>query len=333
MRRAGYLIERIADWDNLCLAYCKARHGKRQTDEMQAYGRNLFGNLRTLRQDILSGHVTVGKYTFFTITDPKRRKICAAAFPERVLHHALMNVCHFYFDRTMTDDTCATRLGMGEYVAVEKARKAAARYGYVAKLDVRQYFDSIRHDILKAKLRRMFKDRKLLAVLDSIIDSYSFGENIGLPKGNLTSQYFANYYLSDIDHRIKECLLVAAYVRYMDDMLVFADNHDVLREYVAGIKTFAGDLGLELKTPLIMPVVKGIPFLGYRIYPHNLALERRSKIRFARKMKHYKCLLDEGQWTEKQYAEHIVPLLAFIQKADTKRFRKGVLQRVMAEKL
>ena len=333
MKRTGFLIERIADLDNLSEAYIKACRGKRDRQEVKDFSRTLDCNIHRLRRGILSGDISIGEYTFFTIADPKQRRICAASFPERVLHHAIINICHPYFDRTLIDDSYATRPDKGIYSALDKVGKSCRRFHYVAKLDVRKYFDSIRHDILKERLRRLFKDPGLLDIFDRIIDSYSVGVDKGLPIGNLTSQYFANYYLSSLDHYIKEQLRVPIYIRYMDDMLLFRNDRTILYEDVKSIVDAAGRIGLQMKPPVIVPCYKGVAFLGYKSYPYKRLLEKRSKRRFQRKMELYADYLNDNVWTQQEYAEHVIPLLAFVSKADSHQFRLSVLKRVMIEGL
>ena len=326
MRRAGYLTERIADTDNLLYAYCKAVRGKRMQEEVRCYSAALQENVDLLRRSILSGTVEVGDYTYFQIRDPKPRMICAAAFRERVLHHALMNECHPYFERQLIETTYATRPQKGVYQAIDRARAACRRYGYVAKFDFRKYFDSIDHAILKALLRRLFKDVRLLGIFDTIIDSYSRGEGMGVPIGNLTSQYFANYYLSGLDHYVKEELGAGEYVRYMDDFLIFADTPEELDGYVAAVHGYARSrLALTLKPVVRLSPSSGIPFLGYTLYPHKVLLNGRSKRRLKQKMRTYELMLANGLWSGQRYLEHITPLLAFARYGYTRHLRQGIV--------
>lgn len=326
MRRTGYLIDEISDMDNLYLAYYKASKGKHSKEIVQSYSKNLISNLRILQYQIRSGNISVGKYHYFTIVDPKQRQICAASFDERVLHHALMNICHPYFDSRLIFDTYATRPKKGIYAALEKGKKAAIRYSYVGKLDYRKYFDSISHDILKTKLRKLFKDNLLLSIFDQIIDSYSTTENCGIPIGNLTSQYFANYYLSDLDHFIKESMRIPVYLRYMDDMLLFEQDKELLQKNIQIIDKLSTDyLQLTLKSPIINKTSQGVSFLGYTLKPNLLLLNGRSKRRFKNKLHKYIKLLNTNKWNESEYQNHILPLLAFVKYAYTKRYRKNII--------
>lgn len=327
MKRAGNLTYQIADTDNLLLAFNKAIRGKRKNCDALAFQNRLEENIVSMRDEILSGNVAVGKYEYFYIEDPKRRLICAASFRERVLHHAVMNVCHPYFERNLIETTYATRPDKGIYKAIDRARIAMKRYCYVAKFDFRKYFDSIDHTILKQKLSRLFKDKTLLALFTAIIDSYSKSENKGIPIGNLTSQYFANYYLSEMDHWIKESLHAPEYLRYMDDFLVFANSRSELDYYISQIKSFASQqLNLTLKPVIVSSSLQGIDFLGYRLYDNKILLTQRSKQRFLKKSRLYSGLLENEIWDEKTYYEHITPLLAYVEKAYTKGLRKQFIR-------
>lgn len=329
MKRIGNLMPKILEMDNLLSAYYKAVKGKRCKKSVILFSSNLYENLLSLRDSIISGTFEVGHYHYFKIYDPKERLICAASFEERVLHHAVMNICHGYFERHLIFDTYATRKGKGIYSAIERARKGMKTAGYVAKLDVRKYFDSISHNVLKKKLERLFKDNELIDLLNQIIDSYSVSEGRGIPIGNLTSQYFANFYLSFLDHYAKEELKIPVYVRYMDDILVMGENKSVVKEYVAAIKNFVEtELMLKLKPEVLSPIDAGVSFLGYSIYKNKILLNRRSKIRFKKKLQKYGMLYERGEWTDWDYVAHIMPLLSFVEKAYTKSFRNRMMEKL-----
>ncbi len=121
MKRTGNLIREIASFDNLMLAFYKAKKGKGHKSEVIEYANNLKMNLSLLQSQIETGNVNVGNYHYFTIYDPKERLICAASFPERVLHHSIMNICHPVFEKYLIYDTYATRIEKGTYKALERA--------------------------------------------------------------------------------------------------------------------------------------------------------------------------------------------------------------------
>ena len=326
MKRVGHLMEQIVSLDNLHLAYHKACRGKQRKREVLKFAEHFDDEIQRMRQEIVDGTIAIGDYHYFTIHDPKERIICAAPFRERVLQHAIMNICHQYFDRTLIDTTYATRKGKGVYAALDKAVEAMSHYEYSVKLDFRKYYDSIDHAVLKEKLRSRFKDKKLLILFDKIIDTYCVREGKGLPIGNLTSQYFANAYLSELDHKAKEQWEVKGYIRYMDDILIVGNDREKLKNCVKRMTAFSSEkLHLLFKPPIFRKNKDGQTFLGYRVMPYYYKLSGRSKKRFRSKLLKYDKLLNEGRWTEGQYEEHILPLLSFAQHAESKAFRKACL--------
>ena len=327
MKRPGHLMESIASLENLYLAYQKACRGKRRKQEVLHFAAYFDENMERMRRQILDGTVAVGDYHFFTIRDPKVRVICAAPFCERILQHAVINICHPYFDRNLIFSTYATRKGKGIYAALDKAVSAMSHYSFTVKLDFRKYYDSIDHHILKEKLRRLFKDAALLHLFDRIIDSYCTVEGKGLPIGNLASQYFANAYLSTLDHLVMETLPPPVYIRYMDDILMAGNDLAELRRSVRVMSSFSSErLRLTLKPPVFRKAKDGQNFLGYRVRPYHYQLSGRSKRRFRSKLLKYNKLLEGEMWNEEQYQAHILPLLSFAQHAESKSFRKSCLQ-------
>jgi hypothetical protein len=173
MKRAGNLYGRIAEPENLRLAFLKSIRGKRGKPDVIAYTANLDANLRQLREQLLAERVDAGHYHFFTVHDPKERVICAASFPERVLHHAIMNVCEPVLERYAIHDSYACRTGKGMHSAVLRAQDFTRRYAWYLKLDIRQYFASIDHGVVTALLERRIKDKAVLRLIGAILDTYS----------------------------------------------------------------------------------------------------------------------------------------------------------------
>jgi hypothetical protein len=359
MKRAGQLIEAIADPGNLRLAFWKAARGKRAKPDCRAFQADLGPNLAALRAELLAGVARVGDYHYFTIHDPKERLICAASFRERVLHHALMNVCEPVLERAAIFDSYACRSGKGQLAAVRRAAAYAGRYGWFLKMDIRKYFDSVDHGVLRGLLRRKFKDAAVLALFDQVLASYQTAPGRGLPIGNLTSQHFANFYLSPLDRLVKESLRGAdqergserghscplglrlgatqadknvrapAYVRYMDDFVVWSDSGTELRAVWQAVAAFlAAELRLELKANVALNrTAFGMDFLGYRLYPGELRLAPRSKVRFARKFRQYEREHLEGRWTERQLQARMRALVAFTLPAQCRNWRVQVMER------
>lgn len=326
MKRANHLIGQIADPDNLRLAFWKARKGKSHSQGVEAYRADLDTNLQRLREQILSGLVDVGKYYYFNVYEPKERKICAAAFSEQVLHHALMNVCHPHFERYQISDSYASRKGRGTYAALDQARRFTCNYSWYLKLDVRKFFESVHHGVVREQLVRMFKDPTLQEILGKMLDSYEASPGRGLPIGNLTSQYFANHYLSGLDHFVKKDLRINAYVRYMDDMVLWSDEKSALKNALEAITVFVEErLLCALKPAQLNRTTKGLPFLGYNLKPYHTRLLGQSKRRFVRKLRIAETMLDSGEWGQATYQRHVTPLFAFIQHADTTGLKSTLL--------
>jgi len=322
-------MEQIWETENLYKAYSKALRGKQGKPDVIAYSKKVEQHIGILQHQLKTGDWEIGRYHYFRIFDPKERLICATSFQERVLHHAIMNICHPYFEKRLIYDTYATRIEKGIYKALDRAREGSRKYQYVAKLDIRKYFDSIDHQTLKLELRRMFKDGNLLQLLDDIIDSYESQPGQGLPIGNLTSQYFANGYLSPIDHYIKEHLHIPIYVRYMDDMLLFGNEKQVLKENVKSVCEELGKIGLCLKPAIVLKTEQGVPFLGYRIYSHKILLLGRGKRRFKHKFNVLNSLLSQSLLDEDEYLRRMQALLAYVKKSYSKQFRLTIMERTV----
>ncbi len=326
MKRAGYLMEQVVDLDNLRLAYWKARKGKAGKSEIRSFVYYLGHNLLKIREDLLSGNFNYGNYHYFTIYEPKERQICAAPFSQRIVHHALMNVCDAYFENYQLYDSYACRKNKGTFAALQRAAYFNRKYAWYLKLDVCKYFDNVDHQILKNNLSRMFKDEALLSHFHKIIDSYSTVERKGLPIGNLTSQYFANYYLAYADHYVKEKLKVPAYVRYMDDMVLWSNDKKILKEQGFLFEKYCNDkLQLQLKPVIMNKNCYGLPFLGFIVHKNFIRLNSNSRRRFKMKVNKYMHDLDNNIISERDFSQNVQALYAFIDHAQSKSFSRNVI--------
>lgn len=315
MKRVGQLYDRIASHDNLRLAWWKARRRKSLRPDVLAFGSHLEEELAAMGEALRREEVAVGDYHCFRIFDPKERQICAAPFRERVLHHAVMNLCEPVFESRQVAASHACRQGRGTRAALEQARRLCRRHTWFLKLDVRKYFDSIEHRRLNGMLARLFKDRPLLKLLERIVASYETSPGRGLPIGSLTSQFFANHYLSPLDRLVQERLRLPGYVRYMDDFVLFADEPQALRQAAQELERFARDeLGLELKPPCLHRTARGLPFLGYRIHPGWIGLSARSRRRYLDKTKDVLAAWRNGE-DEGRCACQAQALVAFTENA------------------
>lgn len=356
MKRAGNLLACIAEPENLRQAFLKAVRGKRGKVEAIEFAARLDANLRLLREQILAGALDVGHYRFFTVHEPKERLICAASFPERVLQHALMNVCEPVLERFAIPDSYACRTGKGMHRAVRRAQEFSRRHPWHLKLDIRKYFDSIPHEPLLRLLERRIKDKAVLRMVAAIVETYDsrrtdgteavppeagFMEGRhpcrpmmrpfrGLPIGNLLSQHLANFYLGHLDHWVKERLQVRGYVRYMDDFILWADDKASLQGHLKAIrKLLAAELQLELKDNIqLNRSVRGLPFLGLRVFPHRLTLGPQARRRFVRRLRGFEKEHRDGRWSEADLQRHAEALLGYVGFADTLHLRRSIMARL-----
>ena len=294
-----------------------------------AFRQDLTANLERMDDQFRQRKYNLGDYHFFVIRDPKLRTICAASFPERVFHHAVMNVCEDVFEKYHIFDSYACRKGKGNLRAVTRARRFAGQNAWYLKLDIAKFFDSIDHKIALRLLGRLFGDLDLLNLFEEILASYHTLAGRGVPIGNLFSQHLANFYLAGFDHWLKEERHIKPYLRYMDDCLLFAGEKDFLLRELAEIKIFLKDeLNLELKSNIqLNRTAAGVPFLGYRIYPGHVRLSAMSQKRFSRKYRAYEQNYCQGQWSAGELAEHLRALCAFTQNSDSLGFRRFFIER------
>ena len=329
MKRANKLFDKIVERDNLSLAVSKASRGKRHRSEVQDFMRNLNANMNDIRVRIVQENYPFGNYHQFMIFDPKQRLITAPSFAERVVHHAIMNVCEDVLERSLIHDSYACRTGKGREACILRAQQYSRRFKYFLKIDIRRYFDSIDHLILLNLLRSKFKEDRLLNLFDQIIQSHHRATGVGLSIGSLMSQHFANFYLSPVDRHIKEEIRVRGYVRYMDDMILWSDNSVELKAWLVKVKGFLAD-SLKLRfsaTPYVNKCQHGIDFLGCRIYSTHCALSRRSKRRYQTKLDAITTQLNTGQIDQHSYQSRCEALTAFTKAANIKswHFRTRVL--------
>jgi len=266
---------------NLSLAWHKVSRGRTSKVPVLEFRHDLEANLASLADAFAEGSYRPGPLKTFTIRDPKERLISAAGVADRVAFHALMNVYDPVFDRHLIHDSYACRMGKGTHRAVLRAFHFAKASSYFLKMDVRRYFYSINHAVLKEMLANLVTDRRSLDLFGRIVDSAHDVPGRGVPIGNLTSQYFANHYLSCLDHRFKERLHARRYLRYMDDILVFGEDPAELKGLYREAVSHAGEkLGLVLKPMVVGRVEDGAPFLGFLVRNSGIFLQRKTKLRY-----------------------------------------------------
>ena len=317
MKRAKSLFNQIVSFENLRIAWLKARKGKTSKTAVKNFSRNVNANLQLLHDRMVSSPPLLSQYVQFKICDPKERIISVVPFSDRVIHHAIINVLEPVFERQFIYHTYACRKGKGTHAAARYAFKCAGCSTYFLKLDVRKYFDSIDHTVLKSLLCRIIKDSRCLELLFSVIDSYTSCHAVpdsasrGLPIGNLTSQFFANLYLSPLDHFILEQLKPKGYVRYMDDMVLFADSLAELKGAFMAVRRFCCEkLNLLLKEPVFGRTIHGVPFLGWRITSKSIFLLGKTKRRMKKKLNQIQAEYDGGKISDEKASERAMAVFA-----------------------
>jgi len=213
--------------------------------------------------------------------------------------------------------------------AIKRCQEYTRRFQYYLKCDIRKFFESVDHGILKSQLRRIIKDDKLLTLLDLIIDHSVPGAPLGkgIPIGNLTSQHFANFYLGELDHFIKDKLRIKGYVRYMDDFISFSNSKEELHGLLYEIGLFLErELKLKLKDKVtrLSPVSEGAPFLGFRIYPQLIRIKRENLVRLRRKIKRKEKLYLKGKITEEMLVQSVGSMTAHVSHGDSLSERRHI---------
>ena len=286
MKRIGKLYDKVCSIDNLNAADLIARKGKKGQYGITLHDRNRENNIKLLRQMLLNKTYQTSPYTTFKVYEPKEREVSRLPyFPDRITHHAIMNVLEPIFLSVFTADTYSCLKGRGIHGAAKAVRKALKDIEgtkYALKLDIKKFYPSVNHAILKRLLRNKIKDQDLLWLLDEIIDSAP-----GLPIGNYLSQYLANFYLTGFDHWIKEFKKVKYYFRYCDDMVVLSWSKPYLHKLFGEIAEYLQrNLELQVKgNHQVFPVeARSLDFVGYKFYHTHTLLRKSIKQNFARKI-------------------------------------------------
>lgn len=290
----------LCRWENLYLAYRKAARGKRGKPPAARFEYRLEDNLIRLQEELRTKTYRPGAYHSFYIHEPKRRLISAAPFRDRVVHHALCNVIEPVFERSFIAHSYANRLGKGTHRALDRCQHFARHYRYALQCDVQQFFPAVDHAVLRGILARKVSDSDVLWLVDRILESgqgvlskayhmvWFPGDDLlaanrprGLPIGNLTSQFWANCYLNPFDHFVKRELRCPAYLRYVDDFLLFAGDKPTLWAWRDAVVERLARFRLTIHPGAHpRPATEGIPFLGFVVYPDRRRLKRRKGIHF-----------------------------------------------------
>lgn len=336
----------LVSFENLWQAYMAARRGKRSRPEVAAYELDAETRLLRLQERLEDGSYQPGAYRTFVIQEWKRRRVSAAPFEDRIVHHALCQMIEPIWERRFIHDSYACRRGKGTLAALDRAQHYARRYAYSLQLDIREFFPSIDHALLEGILARHIGDRRVLGLCRTIIASgrdilaeeytpvYFPGDDLfaitrprGLPIGNLTSQFWANVFLHPLDLFIKQELHCPAYLRYCDDLLLFADDKATLHGWAAAMQERLAALRLTVHTQRIRvaPVSAGFPYLGWTVYPAIRRLRNRNVVRFWRRYRARVAAYARGEIDRERLECTIHGWIGATQHGSTQGLRRAVL--------
>ena len=332
MKRYGNLFEEVVAFDNMVVAAKRAFRGKKDKAQVAQFYFDMENELLCIREELRNKTYIPRPLRIFQIREPKVREIGASDFRDRVVHHAVCNIIEPILERAYIHHSYACRIGKGTHSAVRQAQIFSRKNRYYLKCDIRQYFGSIDHDILKELIVRKFKDPDLIWLLNTIIDSAQSDQpGKGIPIGSLTSQHFANLYLDRFDHYIKDSLSVKGYLRYMDDFILFGYEKADLHSLHDSIRNFLHDeLELELKekATMLAPVLDGIPFLGFRIFPNIIRLKQENKKRAFNTLKSRTRAFEAGEISEEEYSQSLMSITEHLKIANSYNLRKDVFNRM-----
>ncbi len=287
----------IISLDNLLSAWQEFVKGKRSRKDVQEFERNLMGNIISLHKNLATQTYTHSAYEAFNISDPKPRNIHKAKVRDRLLHHALYRKLYQFFDRTFIADSYSCRYGKGVHRAMNRFRtfvytvsKNDTHTCWVLKCDIRKFFASIDHCVLKQILAKYIPDKSILWLLGRVIDSFHTKDkhDIGLPLGDLTSQLLVNIYMNKFDQFMKHKLKAKYYVRYADDFVILSQNRQRLENILPKMKDFLqSELKLELHPDKvsIQTCSSGVDFLGWVHFPNHRVLRTVTRKRMARALR------------------------------------------------
>ena len=348
MNNHQHLYKIVCSYENLVLAWKKARKGKILKQNVIDFENDLKNNLNLLRVELLLHAYQPRPLKTFILRDPKTRTISVSDFRDRIIHHAICNVIEPIFDKTFIFDSYANRKSKGTLAAVKRLkflqRKVSRNKtlvkkfnkrnirGFFLKGDIKKYFDTVDHEKLLKIIKRKIQDPELIFLMQKILFNYQAKEKgKGMPLGNLTSQFFANVYLNELDQFIKHKLKVKYYLRYVDDFVILHNDKLELYFYKEKIEKYLQDdlhINLNADKSKIKPLARGIPFLGFRNYYHHRILRKKSTKRI-----YYKIYaLEKDYHYRKINYDKIYDFLegwcAYAKNANTFKLREKLLEQI-----
>ncbi len=287
MKTHKNLYSYLCSMGNLTLAWRNARKGKTSTPAVIEFEKDLERNLLNLHNELVSKDYQPKPLTTFVLRDPKTRIISKSDFRDRVIHHALILVIEHIFEKAFIYDSCANQIGKGNLFALKRLRtywqKDTLNYtrgAFCLKADIKHYFDEVNHETLIYIIKHKIADEKVIWLIRQILNNISNNHpGKGMPLGNLTSQFFANVYLNELDYFVKHELKAKFYIRYVDDFVILHHSKKQLESWKGQIDNFLGEkLMLELhpNKSRIVPLSRGIDFVGFRNFSKHQLLRKRN---------------------------------------------------------
>ena len=341
--------DELTSFENLYLSYKKASKGRRSRPDIAAFEISLEKNLLELREDLISEVYEHGKYHSFYIHDPKKRLISAADFRDRIVHHAVVSVLEPIYEKQFLANSYANRTGKGTHKALNYCAKMMKKYQYYLFMDVKQFFPSIDHEILFDLLAREIDCEKTLKLCEIILksgedvlgneyemvwfpgdDLFSILRPRGLPIGNMSSQFWANVYLHELDLYMSHVLGAETWARYVDDLVVFSNDKGKLWNIRRETIKFLEKLRLVIHEGSAQPTPtsQGITFLGFRIFPEYARLKRQKLINANRKISDSLQATRNAEITEKHFQDQLRGWLNHVRWGNTWHLRNNFLHRL-----
>jgi retron-type reverse transcriptase len=333
------LYSQLCSYDNLELAYRRARKHKTLKPYVIEFGRNLEDNLLLLRTELLIHSYKPMPLKTFILCDPKTRKISKSDFRDRVIHHALCNIIEPLFEKGFIYDSYANRKGKGVLKALDRFdrfKMIVSRNNtlpcFVLKADIKHYFDMVDHEMLVGILRDKIGDVRVIWLIRTILANHTTKEQgKGMPLGNLTSQFFANVYLNELDQFVKHKLRARCYIRYVDDFVMLCKSKEALEYYKEEVSRFLREklaLSLHPEKSRIFPIYRGTDFLGLKVFAHHKVVQKKNIRKFQQKLGELCVQYDQGTASYDKIYDLLEGWCAYTKNANTCCLRRKILQPV-----
>jgi RNA-directed DNA polymerase len=360
MKTYKNLFPYLCSMGNLTLAWRSARNGKGSTLPAIEFEENLEKNLLALHHELKSKTYKHLPLTTFVLRDPKTRVISKSHFRDRVVHHALIRVIGKIFEKSFIYDSCANQKDKGTLFALKRfetfRRKVTCNYtrgAFCFKADIKHYFQEVDHEVLLNMIKRRISDQETIWLTEQILDadyanSKTKKERLtsekgmplvwmhqqtndgvkGMPLGNLTSQFFANIYLNELDYFAKYKLKIKFYIRYVDDFVIIHHSEkqlEIWKEQIDGFLHTNLKLELHGQKSRVIPLARGIDFVGFRNFNRHKILRKRNIRGIYSKINSYR----QGKKSFEDIFEVFKGWQAYARWAETYKLRNKLKQEII----